>query len=340
MSARRGAVIGCGFFAQNHLKAWADVRGVELVAVCDVDPAKAEAAARLTGAPGFTDAPSLLASAKPDFVDIATTMETHQALVQLAADAGAHVVCQKPLAPDIATVRQILASAEAAGIRIMVHENFRFQTPLMALQRAIADGGIGRPFHAHISWRTGYDVIAGQPYLAHVERFILLDLGIHLFDVARFLLGDVRDLYARTQNTHPGARGEASAIISMAHANGATSQVACAYTTRIDPDPFPQTLIEVDGTEGSLRLGIDYRLEHHRRGSMAVREVAPKRPLWADSQWALVQESVLNTQQHFADCLNSGAEFQTSGRDNLKTFALVEAAYASAASGQPEGPEA
>lgn len=340
MSTLRGAVIGCGFFAQNHLKAWGDVRGAELVAVCDLDPAKARAAAELTGAQAFTDAKAMFESARPDFVDIATTMETHEALVETAASAGADIICQKPLAPDISTVHHILAMAEAAGVRIMVHENFRFQTPLIELQRAIANGGIGRPFHAHISWRTGYDVIAGQPYLAHVERFIVLDLGIHVLDVARFLLGDVRDLYARTQNTHPGARGEASAIMSLRHESGATSQVACAYTTRIDPDPFPQTLIEVDGTEGSLRLRLDYRLEHHTRGAMTVRNVPPTVPAWADPQWALIQESVLNTQQHFADCLHSGAEFQTSGRDNLKTFSLVEAAYASAASGQPERPEA
>lgn len=204
MSALRGAVIGCGFFAQNHLKAWGDIAGAELVAVCDLDPAKAAAAAALTGAEAFTDVDAMLAAARPDFVDIATTMETHEPLVAKAAAAGADIICQKPFAPDIAGVRRILQTAEAAGIRLMVHENFRFQSPLIELRRAMP--AIGEPFFAHIAWRTGYDVVAGQPYLAKVERFILLDLGIHVLDVARFLLGDVADLYARTQRTMPGAR--------------------------------------------------------------------------------------------------------------------------------------
>jgi predicted dehydrogenase len=338
MSELRGAVIGCGFFAQNHLKAWGDVDGATLAAVCDLDPAKAEAAAGLTGAKAYNDVDAMFAAERLDFVDIATTMETHEKLVEKAAGAGAHVICQKPFAPDIAAVRRILETAEAAGIRIMVHENFRFQTPLIELRQAMA--AIGEPFFAHIAWRTGYDVVAGQPYLALVDRFIVLDLGIHVLDVARFLLGDVADLYARTQRTMPGAKGEAQATMTLGHVSGAVSAVTCTYTNRIDPDPFPETLIEVEGTTGTLRLRRGFRLELHGRGKREVSEVAPTVPSWADPQWALVQESVLNTQQHFVDCLRSGDAFQTSGRDNLKTFALVEAAYASAASGQPVVPEA
>ena len=337
MTTLRGAVIGCGFFAQNHLKAWGDVEGAELAAVCDLDPAKAEAAAKLTGATPYTDVEAMLVAAQPDFIDIATTMETHEALVLEAAAVKAHVICQKPFATDIDAVRRILDTAEAAGIRLMVHENFRFQRPLVELKRAMAE--IGEPFFAHIAWRTGYDVVAGQPYLAEVERFIVLDLGIHVLDVARFLLGDVEDLYARTQRTMPRAIGESQATMSLRHRSGAVSEVACTYTNRIDPDPFPETLIEVEGTAGTLRLERDFRLELHRTGRVEVREVHPRPPAWADPRWALVQESVLNTQQHFIDCLRSGDEFATSGRDNLKTFALVEAAYASAESGQPVVPE-
>ena len=273
-----------------------------------------------------------------DFVDIATTMETHEALVAKAAAAGAHVICQKPFAPDIAGVKRILATAEGAGVRIMVHENFRYQTPLIELKHAMA--AIGEPFFAHIAWRTGFDVVAGQPYLAKVERFIILDLGIHVLDVARFLLGDVENIYARTQRTLPGAVGESQATMSLGHSSGAVSAVTCTYTNRIDPDPFPQTLVEVEGSTGTLKLKHGFSLELHGRGKREVSEVPPSVPSWADPQWALAQESVVTTQAHFIACLQSGEEFQTSGRDNLKTFALVEAAYASAASGQPAVPEA
>lgn len=331
----RGAVIGCGFFAQNHLKAWGDVEGARLVAVCDRDAAKAEAAARLTGATPYTDAAEMLATEPLEFVDIATTMESHEALHALACDAGVPAICQKPMAPDIAACRRMVERARTADLPFMVHENFRFQAPLIAVGTALAEGAIGEPFFAHVSFRTGYDVVAGQPYLAEVERFILLDLGIHVLDVARYLLGDAGDVYARGQRTMPGARGEASAVVTLRHRTGAVSEVVCSYTTRIHPDPFPRTLVEVEGREGALRLRADDVLEIHRDGGREERNVAPTAPAWGDPVWALVQQSVVNTQQHWIDCLHRGEEPATSGRDNLKTFELVEAAYAAAAASQP-----
>ena len=82
----RGGLIGCGFFAQNHLNAWRDIPGVELVAVCDSDQAKAEAARQRFGAARtYGDAARMLAEERLDFVDIATPMPSHRALVELAA---------------------------------------------------------------------------------------------------------------------------------------------------------------------------------------------------------------------------------------------------------------
>ena len=76
MRSFRGALIGCGFFARNHMHGWADAEGAEIVAVCDLDPAKAEAFARDFGAEAHTDAAAMLAAVEPDFVDVATTVET------------------------------------------------------------------------------------------------------------------------------------------------------------------------------------------------------------------------------------------------------------------------
>lgn len=334
-----GAVIGCGFFARNHLLAWNELDGMRLAAVCDLDAGKADAAAELTGARPYTDLAAMLASERLDFVDVATTMESHEAILATLAEHRLPAICQKPLAPDIATCRRIVEHAAAAGTPLMVHENFRFQRPMQEVRRLIDEGVVGTPFFAHVAWRTGYDVVAGQPYLAQVERFILLDLGIHLLDLARFLLGEVREVYARSQRTLPEAIGESQATVLLTHESGALTEVACTYATRAEPDPFPQTLLEIEGDRCTLRLLVDYRLELHREGTVEVLDVSPRPPGWADARWGPVQESVQNTQAHFLACLRDGTEPQTSGRDNLMTFALVEAAYASAARRQPVRPE-
>ena len=84
----RFAVIGTGFFAQNHLHAWAEIPDVELVAVCDTDPERLAAAARDFGGTPYSDARELFANEELDFVDIATTPPTHPMMVHLAAEHG------------------------------------------------------------------------------------------------------------------------------------------------------------------------------------------------------------------------------------------------------------
>jgi predicted dehydrogenase len=160
-------VIGCGFFAQNHLHAWRDLAAeglVELVALCDLDAEKAAAAAREFGVPRhYGDAAAMLAAERPDFVDVVTTMPSHRGLVEQAAAAGVAAIVQKPFAPAIGDCRAMVKACADAGVPLMVHENFRFQTPIRAVREVLEQGTIGEPFFARISWRTGYDVYANQP---------------------------------------------------------------------------------------------------------------------------------------------------------------------------------
>lgn len=335
-----GGLIGCGFFAQNPLHAWADVAGARLVAVCDRDRAKAEAAARKFGIPAvYDDAERMFATERLDFVDVVTTMPTHRPLVELAARHGVPVICQKPFAPTLADCVAMVEACSAAGVPLMVHENFRFQTPLMAVEEVVASGRLGRLHFGRVSFRTGYDIYAGQPYLAEEERFIILDLGVHVLDVARVLMGPIDRLACVTASVRPGLRGEDSCSILTRHEGGAACFVDASYASRLDPDPFPETLIELDGSAGTLRLGPGYQLTVVDAGGTQRRDVSPRLLPWAQKPWHGAQESVLTTQQHFIDCLRSGRPFATSGADNLKTFAACEAAYRSAATGETVVPE-
>jgi predicted dehydrogenase len=121
--ALRGALIGCGFFAQHHaLGRGSSWQGVELVAVCDRDRARATAFAQTFGiACAYDAAETMLARETLDFVDIVTQASTHAELVGLAARRGLNVICQKPLAP---TLEEARASSKAPGsVTLMVHEN-------------------------------------------------------------------------------------------------------------------------------------------------------------------------------------------------------------------------
>lgn len=330
----RGALIGCGFFAENHLHGWAGVQGARIVALCDRDPARLAAMSRRISIDMlYDDAARMLAEVKPDFVDIATTVGSHRALVELAAAQGVHVICQKPFAETMADARVMVDAVAQAGRVLMVHENFRWQSPVRAAIDAVRGGAIGKPFFGRCSFRSGFDVFAAQPYLATDARFIIQDLGIHILDIARALFGDVVTLSASTRRINPAIAGEDVATILLDHAEGATSVVDCSYATRRVPETFPETLLEVDGTTGTLRLDAGYRLTIQTSAGRVVRDVSPPLLPWAQRPWHNIQESVQTIQAHFVSCLATGTEPETSGRDNLKTLALVEAAYASARDG-------
>ena len=337
----RGALIGCGFFAQNHLNAWREMRadGVELAAVCDVDGAKARAAANeFSVSKSYDSAAEMLAAEKLDFVDIVTQMHAHEALVALAAEHGVSTIVQKPLAPDWSSCLRIVERAERAGVRLAVHENFRFQTPMLAVADLIQSGAIGRITWARIAFRTSFDVYRTQPYFHREERLAILDVGIHVLDLARALFGEVAHVSCETQTRNAANRGEDTATMLLRHVSDAVSVVECSYESLIADDPFPQTLIAAEGETGSILLDRDYRLTLAQgpRGALCTTQsvAAPPERAWTVEPWRVVQESVLSTQRAILGAWREGREPATSGRDNLKTFALVEAAYAAAREGR------
>jgi len=327
-------LIGCGFFAENHLRAWRDL-GAEIVAVCDLDPEKARATAQRHGIARFyTDADDLLARERPDFVDIVTTVVSHRALVELAAKHRVAAICQKPFATNLADADAMVAACEKAGVPLMVHENFRWRTPMLAVRKAIEDGRIGRPFFGRVSCRHDYDVYAVQPYLAEIERFAILDVGIHLLDLARFYFGEVESISCTKQRANPRVRGEDVATMLLRHVGGTTSIVDASFFTHSHPTPFPETTLEIDGDEGAARVLEGYRLQLTERAGTSVTSVEPRPVPWMSKPWHDVQTSVVNIQRHWLEVLKAGNEPATSGRDNRKTLQLGLLAYDAAESGQ------
>jgi predicted dehydrogenase len=192
----RGGVIGCGYFAQTHLNGWREVDGAEIVALCDRDSEALNQTAGFFGIERtYSDAETMLVEMDLDFVDVITQVGSHRELVELAAARKTHVICQKPFAPSVEDARNMVVSCVQSAVMLMVHENFRWQTPIRALKRVLTNRAIGNPFFGQISFRSAFDVYANQPYLATDDRFIVSDLGIHLLDLARFLMGDVEQMY-------------------------------------------------------------------------------------------------------------------------------------------------
>ena len=331
----RGALIGCGFFARNHMHGWQDAEGADIVAVCDIDRGRAETFARDFGATPFTDAQEMLTAIRPDFVDVATTVETHRPLVELALASGALTICQKPFAASWPDALTMVEAADRAGRPLLVHENFRWQHAFRLVRAEIEAGAIGRPSFARLSFRHGFDVYANQPYLAEVEDFGLMDMGLHLFDLARFLMGDVASVACHTQRLNPRIRGEDAFTALLGHTDGGVSGIDCSFFAKTTPDPFPETIARIDGPEGTIEVGVGCRIRVHTRDGVREIDGDPPVPAWGARPWHFVQDSVAAFEAHVVDVLDGRAEPQPSGRHNLETLAITLACYRSAARREP-----
>jgi predicted dehydrogenase len=328
----RIGVIGCGFYAQNHLHAWRDLagEGAVLAAVCDVDAGKTQAAGRSFGVPSYTDATTMLATERLDAVDIVTRHDTHRALCELAIGKGVATIVQKPFAPSWEDCVAIVDAAEKAGVWLAVHENFRFQTPMRHVSRAIDSGAIGTPSWARIMFRTGFDVYRTQPYFYDEERLAIADVGIHVLDLARFFLGEVERISCETQRRNPKVKAEDTATMLLRHRSGAVSVVECTYEARRDPDPFPETLVEIEGEKGSITVLPGSRMRVTSNGTTTEEDIGSPLRSWTSDRWHVAQEGAFVACRHFLDCLQRGVPAETSGTDNLRTYALVDAAYRAA----------
>jgi predicted dehydrogenase len=318
----KGGIIGCGFFGQIQLEAWRRIGGVEIVAAADPDLERA----RRSAPRAYASAEAMLDAEKLDFVDIATRPQQHLELVRLAAARTLPVICQKPMAPGWAEAVAMVGAAEQAGVPFMIHENWRWQPWFREVRRRIEAGEIGTPLAYHFRVRKndggGASPYPAQPYFARMPRLLIYETLVHHIDTARYLFGDVAWVFARMRRINPVLVGEDQAILTLTHTGGLTGVVDGHRFA--DPQPDGGVLGEAcfEGDSCVLLVRGDGDIF---RGTERV---------WQNSVTAGYRgDSVRATQQHFIDCLASGQSFETSGREYLKTFGVVEAAYQSAAAG-------
>jgi predicted dehydrogenase len=336
----RIGVIGCGFYAEYHLQSWRHLapQGAVLAAVCDLDAGKAARAGAAFGVPHFTDPAAMLDNVPLDVVDIVTRHETHRELAELAIARSLAVIVQKPFATTLADATAIVDAAERAGTWLAVHENFRFQAPMRRVADTLAKGEIGAPTWARIAFRTHFDVYQAQPYFLTEPRLAIADVGIHVLDLARAFLGEVSRISCETQSRKAGIAAEDTATMLLRHVSGAVSVLECTYEAHRDPDPFPETLLEIEGPSGTLAVHPGCRMTvTTAKGTRSMDISAPLLP-WTAHPWHVSQEGAFAACAHFLDCLHRGVPAATSGADNLRTFALVDAAYRAADSQRAEAP--
>lgn len=338
MKTLRGVCLGAGYFSRFQYEAWRRLPGVEIVAVANRDLVKARAAAARHGIPrayAWSELAAMLDAEKPDFVDIITPPETHLEAVRLAAARGIAIICQKPIAPTWDEGVAIVETARRAGVRLMVHENFRWQPWYREMRRQLEAATLGDLFSIAIRTRLGDGwqpdaYLARQPFFRTYPRLFVYETGIHFLDTFRYLGGEIASVYTRLQKRNPAIAGEDAAQIMCGFTSGATALLDASRYNEADATDARYTFgtVRLDGSKGHLELDLEGNLTLKLLGE-------PSRRLdYPHSREGFAGDCVYAIQRHFVDRMRDGQPFESTGDDYLKSTALMEACYRSHATGQ------
>jgi predicted dehydrogenase len=334
----RGVCLGAGYFSRFQYEAWRRMPDVEIVALVNRDLGKAREAAQRFGIPraaAWTDLDRVLDEEKPDFIDIITPPETHLEAVGLAASRGIAIICQKPLAPTWSECVAVVETARQAGVRFMVHENFRWQPWYREMRRLLDAGTIGELFSIGLRMRVGDGwqedaYLARQPFFRTYPRLFVYETGVHFLDTFRYLGGEIASVHARLQKRNPAIAGEDAAQIVCGFASGATAMLDASRYNEAEATDLRYTFgtVRLDGSKGHLELDPE--------GNLTLKPLGqPSRRLeYPHTREGFAGDCVYAIQRHFVDRMADGAPFESTGEDYLKSTALMEACYRSHATGQ------
>lgn len=250
MSTIRWALVGASTIAKEWVIPAIKAKGGVPAFVVSADPARARAYA---DANGIARATTSLSEALEgvDAVYISTTNELHKAQTLAAAKAGKHVLCEKPLALNLADAREMVAACRAAGVVMGTNHHLRNAATHRAMRAAIAAGRIGKPLFARV-----FHAVYLPPHLQgwriknpEAGAGVVADITVHDADTLRFVLGEeALEVTAFVQQAGMGAPGIEDGVMGVVRfSSGLLAQFHDAFTTK-----YVSTGFEVHGTAGSL----------------------------------------------------------------------------------------
>ena len=353
-------LIGAGGISRQHLPGYQlDPARVRLEAVCDIreEAAQGFAAEADIGADSiFSDAREMCELADIDAVDICTIHDTHAELAIAAAEAGKHVLLEKPMAISMEECRAIVEATEKAGVTFMVAQHLRHVPTYVALRRRIQAGELGRIWSARVdTFLTAALDDPNQPIAPGAGWWgfdgkrggggVVTLLSVHHLDLMRFFVGEVVRVEARAWRGHPSFTNEAEdrVVATLEFANGAMGTLTASLTSRA-PWLFQTVILGDEGAAWTPPPEENTPLMWHRvpavmtsaeqEGEESFDPVTSFRPVDTSEVSLPTENPYVNEIMHFAACCEDGAEPVSGGRDNLETMKLVFGIYESAETGR------
>jgi len=306
----RVAVIGTGFWGRNHARVYKELAETELLAICDIDPERARSVAKQFGAKPYTNAARMLRNKDIEAVSVCTWSTSLAKEAIRAAEAGKHVLVEKPMAEDMKQAEKLVETARRKRVHLTVGFLMRFIPGLQHIKKAVETKEIGELVCA-----TAKRVSQWPERIGDIG--VVKDTAIHDIDVVLYLFGeDPIAVYAKT-GTMRHKKFEDYAQIMLTFERGKSAFIESNWLT-----PYKTRVLTATGSEAIMTL--DY-ITQELTVEDAEETVRPRYPM---------QEPLKLELQHFANCITKKERPLITGLQGLRALRIAEAALKSSATGK------
>ncbi len=252
----RVALVGCGRISRNHFEAIAKVSELELVSVCDAVVDRAREAGTAFGVPAFTSIDEMLATVPSHLVVVCTPSGMHPQHGITAAQAGRHVLTEKPMAISLEGADRLVQACDTAGVHLFVVKQNRLNPPIQLLKRAVDKGRFGRIFMANttVRWTRPQDYYDAESWRGtwEFDGGAIMNQASHYVDLMQWLVGPVESVMAKTATQARRIEAEDSGVAILKFRSGALGVIEVNVLT------YPRNLegsITILGERGSVKIG-------------------------------------------------------------------------------------
>ena len=330
----RVGLVGCGRISKNHFEAIERIDGLELAAVHDIVPERARTAADQYGAAASESYEQLLAS-PVDLVAVCTPSGLHPAHGILAAKAGKHVVCEKPMAITLSAADELVRACDAAGVHLFVVKQNRLNPAIQLLKRAVDRGRFGRIYLANttVRWSRPQEYYDQAPWRGtwEFDGGAIMNQASHYVDLIQWLVGPVESVMAKTATLARRIETEDTGVAVMKFRSGALGVIEVTMLT------YPRNMegsITILGEKGTVKVGgtAVNRVEHwtfadYDDDDKLVEAVSTNPP----NVYGFGHEGYY---RNVLSVLRGEARAETDGRAGRKSLELILGIYESAKTGR------
>ncbi len=369
-------LVGAGGIANSHLPAYLEhTDRVRVTAVCDIIEDAASAYAKRTNVDAvYTDLDTMLRDADIEAVDLCHRHDLHAPHAIAAAEAGKHVIVEKPMANSVQDCREMVEAADKSGVTLMVAQHLRYMRTAAAAKRLIEDGKLGEieAVRTHMI-AGGYGRLDRRGHWMRDPRYagggVMMTTQVHHIDLLRYYVGDVKrvfgicrtlqpdkpagaeDLVAATLEFENGAVGHVFAKSSLSREGrsyclmGSEGTLYAELAVESDETPTPHfgtlmvSLRSPEKEQEYLSNAADMRRFMRgdaKRRNEFIRKLEPVfEPLSTEGTGLRTANGFVNEILHWAECCRTGAEPISSGRDNVNTIEVIMGIYESSRTGMP-----